>query len=428
VLVDLTSDHSVVAAKLRAFLPSAQSLNEAQQEERRYRQQFAAVHNPADLNTVNGSRADLPDAEQSIDPELMSLGSNPARASLIILAQVARHLAAIPGHKTLVWISSDNVLAGSRDQAAGADKDANTIEGIALRAREGMNDAHASVYPVDVSQWQGGVASDSQHSSMDLAAAAAQAAASAASAGAAGASGSARDSSRDTGVGSVSAQMTQDLHPIQGAVREVADGTGGRAIQRAADLAAALSGIVQDGRAAYELSFSPQTAADDRYHTITVKLTGRHGVTLRYRTGYVFDKEPATLKGRFQQAVWRPADTSGIGVTAGVAPGAGGNSLSVKIAGSDLAMEQQGGRWMDKLDIFFVQRDDVGIRAHLDGQTLGLRLKPETYQNAIGSGIPIEHTVQMQPGMTSVRVLVVDENSGRMGSVTIPSSALQAAR
>jgi hypothetical protein len=32
----------------------------------------------------------------------------------------------------------------------------------------------------------------------------------------------------------------------------------------------------------------------------------------------------------------------------------------------------------------------------------------------------------MRPGMASLRVLVVDENSGRMGSVTIPGAALGA--
>ena len=61
------------------------------------------------------------------------------------------------------------------------------------------------------------------------------------------------------------------------------------------------------------------------------------------------------------------------------------------------------------------------------GPTLGLRLKPSTYQNLLPSGVPFEHAVEMKPGMGSLRVLVVDENSGRMGSVTIPSRALQAA-
>ena len=34
----------------------------------------------------------------------------------------------------------------------------------------------------------------------------------------------------------------------------------------------------------------------------------------------------------------------------------------------------------------------------------------------------------MRAGMASLRVLIVDENSGRMGSVTIPGPALEAAK
>jgi len=51
-------------------------------------------------------------------------------------------------------------------------------------------------------------------------------------------------------------------------------------------------------------------------------------------------------------------------------------------------MEQQAGRWMDKLDIFFIQRDDAGLHARVEGQTLGLRLKSQTYQRLLTTGVP----------------------------------------
>jgi hypothetical protein len=81
---------------------------------------------------------------------------------------------------------------------------------------------------------------------------------------------------------------------------------------------------------------------------------------------------------------------------------------------------------MDKLDIFFIRRDDAGVHAHVQGQTLGLQLKSSTYEKLMPAGIPFEHFVGTKPAMASLRVLVVDENSGRMGSVTIPASALGA--
>lgn len=422
VLVEATRDHAALIARLKSFMPSALSLAQAHEEETRNRQQFNEVQNAADLNSVNGNHNDVPDGAQPVDPQLLSMGDDPARASLIILTQVARHLAAVPGHKNLVWVSSDNVFAEWQDQQVGIDKSPKDVRAFAIRVQEAMNDAHTAVYPFDVSQLEGGaIAADIQHRNVELTPAAADNAATAASAGgpAQGAGG------RNMQPGRIQAQMSQDLHPIQGTVRDVAAATGGRTIRRTGELAAALNGIVEDGHAIYQLSFSPQGPADDQYHSISIKITGRKGVTLRYRTGYVFAKEAATLKDRFRAAIWRPLDTSEIGVSGDAARRGAMTQVKINITTGDLGMQEQAGRWMDKLDIFFIQRDDAGLHAQLEGQTLGLRLKSSTYQSLLPKGIPFEGAVELREGMSSIRVLVVDENSGRMGSVTIPAAGLK---
>jgi hypothetical protein len=287
-----------------------------------------------------------------------------------------------------------------------------------------MNDAHAAVFPFDVSQLEGGaISADMQHRNVELT----QAAADNATMGAGGSrSQGGTPSEHNLTPGRAIAQMQQDIHPIQQPIVEVAEATGGKTIRRSGDLAAALAGIVEDGHAKYQLSFSPQGPADDKYHIITVKLEGRRGVNLRYRTGYLFQKEPSTLKDRFNQAVWRPAEMDEVAVSATVDAQSPGATLKIKIAASDLGLQQQDGRWTDKLDIFFIQRDDAGLHAQVEGQTLGLRLKSSTYQSLLSGGVPFDHFVQLRPGMASLRVLVVDENSGRMGSVTVPAAALGA--
>jgi hypothetical protein len=219
--------------------------------------------------------------------------------------------------------------------------------------------------------------------------------------------------------------MTQDLHPIQAAIQEMAQATGGRAIPRAGDMAAALNGVVEDGRATYLLSFSPDVPADDQYHQLTVKLPARRGVTLRYRTGYQYAREPATLKDRLRQAIWQSFDVTEIAVSAQAVPASTGTTLKLNIATNDLALKEQGERWMDKLDIFLVQRDDEGLHARVTGQTLGLALKPVTYQRALGEGIPFDQLVAKREDAGTVRIVVVDENSGRMGSVTVPATVLK---
>ncbi|MGA2049164.1 MAG: VWA domain-containing protein [Terracidiphilus sp.] len=421
VLKEITTDHTQIAQKLTKWMPTAQSTALAQEEETRNRQTIDEVHSVSDLNSVNGNSIQAPIGMESVDPVLRTMGDNPGRASLIILRMVARHLSAVTGHKNLVWVSSDNVFADWQSNQVGIDKTPKETESFAQHAQEAMNDAHVAVYPMDVSQLEtSAIGADIRTRNVELT----QAAADTASLGG-GNVGRNQTNGRNT------AEMQQDIHPIQGPIRMVADATGGRIIRRSGDLAAALNGVVEDGHATYLVSFSPQGSADNQYHNITVKLGGQHkGITLRYRMGYLYAKEPVSMKDRFKQAVWRPQDVSEIAVSADTAPKSPGTDakldIKLDIVAADLGLQQRAGLWMDKLDIFMIQRDDAGIKAQVEGQTLGLRLKPSTYQELLSRGVPFESQVQMRPGMGSLRVLVVDENSGRMGSVTIPASALEA--
>jgi len=428
VLTEITTDHAALIARLQKWMPSAQSVSQAQEEEIRNRQQFNEVQSVSDLNSVNGNLNDVSDGGSPVDPQLRTMGDNPARASLVILGGVARHLSAVPGHKSLIWISSDNVLADFRDQAVGIDKGSKYIDAFALRAQEAMNDAHVAVYPFDVSQLEGAaITADMQHRNVELTQAAQDSAALAqqgAAASGRGGGSSGGGGGRDMTAGRVTAEMNQDLHPIQGPIRQIADSTGGRTVRRSGDMAGEMAGIVAEGHTTYMISFRPDTIADNQYHNITVKLVGKRGLNARYRTGYLYAKEPSTLRERFQQAVWRPVDANEVAVTAGVDKLSSGANVKINVATGDLGMQQRGGRWMDKLDIFFIQRDDAGVHAQVEGETLGLRLKPATYQNLLPAGVPFEHAVRLKPGTASLRVLVVDENSGRMGSVTIPAEAL----
>jgi len=417
VIQEITTNHAALTAALQKWMPTAQSAALAQEEETRNRQSFNEVHSTADLNSVNGNEIDVPDSQQTVDPILRTMGSNPARASLIILGSVARHLSAVSGHKSLVWVSTDNVFADWQDQQVAIDKSPKQVDSFALHAQEAMNDAHVAVFPMDISQLEtSAISADIRTRNVELN-----------QAGADTASLNGGQVAASLTPGRNKAEMLQDLHPIQGPIRQVADATGGRVIRRAGDLAAALAGVVEDSHATYLVSFYPQGQADDQYHTITVKLNGKqHGLTLRYRTGYLYAKEPASLKDRFREAVWRPGDVGEVSVTANVTPMNPGANVKINIAAGDLGLQQQAGRWMDKLDIFFIERDDAGLHAQVEGQTFGLRLKSSTYQSLMSEGVPFERFVQLKPGVASLRVLVVDENSGRMGSVTMPAPALGA--
>jgi VWFA-related protein len=425
VLQDQTADHALLTAKLSGWMPKAVDLAQAQEEERRNRQQMDYVRHKADLQYVNGNTVNAPETFLPPDPQLRDNGSNSGRDALTVLVGVARHLAAVPGHKNLVWITSDNVLADWADKAVGADKGSKQVAGYAIRAQEALNEAHVALFPLDASQLEvGGVNADLENASVQVDPGAVD------PPGATPGKQPASNTSGNRGApgGRNLAAMEQDVHAIQGPVREIADATGGRALRRSGDMVSALNHVVEDGRATYLVSFVPDTVADNRYHPITLKLATRRGVTLRYRTGYLASTEPSGFEERFQQAMWQPVDANGIAVSA--TPSATGDGLTIKlqVAGDDLALQQQDGRWVDKVDLFFAQRDNQGRSARLSGQTIALTLTPASYQKLKTEGFPFNQTLNSAPDMGSLRVLVVDENSGRIGSITLPASSIQSRR
>jgi VWFA-related protein len=445
VLQEASTDHDAIAARLAKWMPTAQDLSNAQDEEQRNRQQIETVHSPEDLLSVNGniSTTDPLVGTQALDAKLRELGSRPQPNALDLLVAVAHHLSALPGHKSLVWVTSDNALADWNKLSLNMDKGSKNIEPIALRTQEAMNNAHVSVYPLDASKLEAGVINaDIGRQNVELTPTAptflpssAGTTGSTVPQGPEGDQGSdlttaminGRDA-RDLRSTRLTAQMQQDLHPIAGVFREVADATGGRTFRRSTNIIGELNDVVADGHATYLLGFSPTQPADGKYHLLTVKLVGHRDASLRFRSGYQYDKEATSLKDRFAQTVWQPVDASEISVSTKLVADASGSALRVTVAGSDLDLAQQNAVWAGKLDIFLVERDQEALRAKVTGLTVGLRLKPVTYQRAMKEGLTFDERLDAKQMNGSLRVIVIDVNSGRIGSVTVPTAALVAQR
>jgi len=419
VIQDVTQDHALVEKRLAAWIPDASAVAQAQALDRRNRQQFDTVHNVQDLQSVNGNYIDAPLTMQTTDPELRQMGDNPLLYALEGMIALSRHFAPVPGHKSMAWISGDSVLADWEDKAVGTEKGGKQLEAWMQHTREALNEAHISLYAVDASAVEGGAVDASlKNRNIQLN----QAAMDTASLGGGAAA------ARDNTPGRAAAQMQQDAHAIQGPVRQLAESTGGRAINRGSDLKIALDSIDQDSTGLYELGFDPDTPADGKFHSLQVRVPSRKNVVLRYRSGYLYTEETAGTQQRLQQAVWSPQDATGIALTAeAVTAGdsaSGSSAVKLHIGFPGLALEQKDGRWADNLYIFVAQRDDAAQKAEVSGDTLRLLLKQATYETGMPAGIPYKRDVEVKSKLGSVRIIVVDGNSGKMGSVTLPSSAL----
>jgi VWFA-related protein len=418
IIQDVTQDHALLSAKLAAWAPTASSISQAQQLDQRNFQQFDTVHSALDLNSVNGNYTQTPDTMQTSDPALRQLGDNPLRQAMESMIALARHFAAIPGHKSLAWISGDSALVDWEDRALGHEKGAKAMDDAMNRAKESLNEAHIALYAVDATQLLGSsVDSSLQNSSIQLNQASTD--------NSALGGGS---TPRNSGFGRATSQMQTDTRGIQGPVRDLVESTGGRAFNRGSDLAATLGHIEEDTRGLYEVGFDPDSAPDGKFHTLQLKVPDRKDVKLRYRTEYLYAEQLSSTKQRFQQAIWSPEDATGVNLTAEAVPAddaTGPSHVKLRIALKGLDVEPgAGGRWEDKLYIFVAQRDDATQKAAVSGDTLKLSLKPETYDTGMPAGIPYHRDVELKSRLGTVRVIVVDGNSGRMGSVTLPASSL----
>ena len=123
ILREPTTDHDRLAATLRNWMSSAQDLAQAQQEEKRNRQEMESVRSHKDLLAMNGN---TPTGEGDIlsapDPQRRSLGDHPEENAFGYLVSVARHVAAFKGHKSLIWVASDNVLADFSEKATDVER------------------------------------------------------------------------------------------------------------------------------------------------------------------------------------------------------------------------------------------------------------------------------------------------------------------
>ncbi|MDE3200101.1 MAG: VWA domain-containing protein [Acidobacteriota bacterium] len=438
ILIEPTLDHTIVSDKLAHWMPTAHDLAQAQQEEALNRQQIDEVHKVSDLSRVNGNTnfADPNGGTDALDPQLRDFGRNPGRDALAFLLPVADHLSSLPGHKSLVWVASDNVLVDWAGRSADLGNSNASLSAATLRAQEALNDAHVSIYPLDASQLEaGGVDASMRHRNVQLNQAAQDVVGLASLATGGSPSGAASTDSmpsystgRNMQPGRATAQMQHDIHAIAPLYQEMAKATGGRSLRRAGDIAGELHGIAADGDATYELSFSPKEGADDKYHRIDVKVNTHERVKLRFRTDYFYAKQPITLHDRFQKAIWQAADMKEIGLTANAAQTADGEGLKLRVDVSDLGLTEQNGRWVGKIELFLIKRENASGRARISGRTIGLSLLPATYQNALKDGLPLNTAIPAKLNSGDLRILLLDQSSQRIGTLTIPASQLADAR
>ena len=199
--------------------------------------------------------------------------------------------------------------------------------------------------------------------------------------------------------------------------------TGGHFYARQ-DVKTVMDQVAQAAAGSYTVFYDPGAENwNNKWHRVKVTCE-RKGVKLQFTDRYyaVTDTRPPLerTKAVLMQAFQRPTDFAEIGLRTKISPlqGKPGVHLEIRIDPSDLFLRQQGGKYAGAL--YCLISDRTGSAPA--GEPSVLDLKPELtadqYKMVMKDGLPLE---QDHPtSAPQVRVIVLDQNTNQVGSVTFP--------
>jgi VWFA-related protein len=337
------------------------------------------------------------------DIYMASRAANTAAA----LEAIAKHMAGLPGRKNLVWVSGSFPMSIGyfQKRLPGARPDRQAFEPQVAAAARALSGANVAIYPVDA------------RALTTL-----------------GGAFNAATSPRMT-AGPVKPARPPDVAPIGdlGTMETLADATGGRVFANTNDIDGAVRSAIDDGKSTYVLGYYPDhNQWDGGFREIKIQVK-RPGTETRYRRGYMafadtpLDQNRAPL--RAADAIAGPLESTELGLTVQVEPliGPGGArqiKAHLKFDTTAMRFEQKDGRWTDDLDVLWVQLDAADGLVVSNGQTLTLRLSPETYQSTAEDGVKMSSTEPIEAQTVELRFIARDRGTGALGSIRIPLRAV----
>lgn len=345
------------------------------------------------------------------------------RQTLESMQQIARALAAVPGRKSLLWASAgfpfsvtDSFM--SLDPNIVGRSSILDVDEFYHRTWRVLNAAQIAVYPVDL----GGLL-NAGNLAASLSAPTQQAAD----------AGSMSGGPRNPGPGNarnpgaMNQMATWNQNDRFSTFQVVAEATGGRAFLNTNDLAGAFRKAVDDSSSYYMLGYyrNPRdTKAGWRRLKVSVK---QAGAEVRARNGFFVEKANANEKESKREisvAMTSPLDATSLlfEVRLGAAKGNGKKkqiAYELNIPFGMLAVDEADDNHV-LFDLEVLAKTPAGAAAETGGQTMDAHLKPESLEKLRQGGLHYQNSIELPAGEYSVRFLVRDGLSGRIGTVTAP--------
>jgi VWFA-related protein len=333
------------------------------------------------VNNANGQMADLRIADRF-------------RITYSALVAIANYVGTIPGHKSLVWISGGIPIQIGLERIGVADRENFSLANAGVPgaigdmgglARE-LNRANMAIYPVDVH----GIDVNDSPTAFFL-----------------------RQDLRDT-------------------FRLLADRTGGKAFYETNDVARAIGSAFEDGRYTYTLGFYPDHGQwDGKFRDISIHLAVQ-GAELRYRRGYFALPEKSeretVVNADLHDAAISALDATDLGITVfcETLPPVSAHVLQVRVGVNprQFLLQEKDNLVAGGLDLVFLQKDSNGIILAAEKQHVEVKFNQQEYESLFKTGLVLQRRLTIDPSSTEIRVLIRDEGSGSVGSVTVPLSKI----
>jgi VWFA-related protein len=332
---------------------------------------------------------------QSTASRVLNLGERDTRLAFTVLEGAIRRLAAAPGDRSLILVSSGFFLADDLRQ------EETDIMDRAIRANVRISSLNArGLYAIV----PGGDASTPS-------------------------------SAGGPAVMNIKARYDRESALAEEDVlEELADATGGRYFHNNNDLKAGFGQVAAAPEFVYVLGFSPQNLKlDGAYHKLKVTLTNSHGLDLQARRGYYAPKhlaDPAEdAKREINEALFSRDELQDIPVELHMqffksSDVAAKIAVLARVNLKNLHFRKADGRNYDNLTVLAGVFDRNGNYISGVEKILELRLLDPTLEKLLNSGVTVRTNFDVAPGSYVIRLVVRDSEgqnmAARNGVVEIP--------
>jgi hypothetical protein len=201
--------------------------------------------------------------------------------------------------------------------------------------------------------------------------------------------------------------------------------TGGHYYARQ-DVKTVVSQVAQDAASSYTLLYDPGSDNwNNKWHRLHVTCE-RKGVKVQLRERYYAVADARTPvernKAGLMTAFQSPFDFAAIGLRVKFAPldGKPGVHLEIRIDPADLQLHEQGGKYSGALYCLVSDRNGSGALGEPSVTDFQPGLTADQYKTALKDGLPINQDHPISDATRQVRVIVLDQTTNEVGSVTFP--------